>query len=60
MKRFEVLWYEKGDTDPKFKECSTKQAALNYYNKIKDNPNYYGFWVTKRNSDWEVVEEYIA
>lgn len=62
MKRFEVLWYvgEK-DTfgDYETKDFSTLQAAMNFYNKHKDDQDKYGWWVTKRNSNWEVIEDYV-
>ena len=59
MKRYEALWY----TDEKLenyetKEFSTLQALLNFYNKHKDDPNCFEWWLTKRNMYWEVVEDY--
>lgn len=59
MKRFEVLWYEIGNEDPVTREFSTRQAALNFYEKHKDEPDKSGWWVTKRNSNWKVTEDIV-
>ena len=65
MKRYEVLWYvgqnEKDalQGDIYTKEFSTKQAALNYYEKHKNDCGCFGWWVTKRNAYGDVVEDYI-
>lgn len=59
MKKFEVLWYVKGINDPKTKEFSSKKAALNYYEKHKDDKGCHGWWVTKRDEDWFVLEDII-
>lgn len=65
MKHFEVLWYE-GETeelafknDPKTETFKTKKQALNYYNKHKYDVNKYGWWVTKRDDEWFILDDYI-
>lgn len=57
---FEVLWY----TDKKLdnyvtKEFHTRSEALNFYNAHKNDKDKFGWWVTKRDSNWEVVEDII-
>lgn len=56
MKKFECLWYKKDEVFTK--EFSTKQALFNFYKKIKNVKTYHDFWLTKRDSDWAVVEDY--
>lgn len=64
--KFEVLWYE-GDNaedalqgDYHSKEFSSEQAAMRFYEKSKDDANKYGFWVTERDSDWDVVRDIVT
>ena len=60
MKRFELLWYvDEKQSDYETKEFSTKQALLNFYEKHKNDYNKFFFCGTKRNSNWEVVEDII-
>lgn len=60
MYKYEVLWYTGPDmNDYRTKEFSTKQAAMNFYNKHKDDDDKFGWWVTKRDEDWYVVEDYV-
>ena len=59
MNCYEVLWYVKGLNDPQFKVFSTRKSALNFYKKHKNNVNYYDWWVTKRNTYGEVIEDII-
>lgn len=66
MKRYEVLWYE-GPTeyvamhdDPHTKEFKTREEALDFYEKHKDDTDKFGWWVTKRDSDWSVIEDIIV
>lgn len=66
MKRYEVLWYE-GPTeyaamqdDPYTEEFKTRDEALDFYEKHKDDANKFGWWVTKRDSDWFVIEDIIV
>ena len=59
MNSFEVLWYVKGLNDPQFRVFSTRKSALNFYKKNKDNDNFYDWWVTKRNTQGEVIEDII-
>ena len=57
---YEVLWYnDEKLNNPEFKEFRTRKQALNYYETHKNDPDHYGWWVTKRNSDYEVVEDII-
>lgn len=61
MKRYEVLWYTSPEMcDYQTKEFSTRQAALNFYNEHKDDENKFGWWVTKRDKNWYVVEDIIV
>ena len=62
---FECLWYE-GLTeeqvfkdDPKTKEFTTKKQAMKYYEEHKNDSNKFGWWVTKRDNEWFVLEDYI-
>ena len=58
MKRYEALWYIDESLETyETKEFSTRQALLNFYNKNKNEINHYGWWLTKRNSNWEVIED---
>ena len=64
--KFEVLWYE-GDNaedalrgDYHSKEFSTEQAAMRFYEKSKGDSDKYGFWVTERDSDWDVVRDIVT
>ncbi len=64
--RFEVLWY-KGQTeeealrngDIQTKVFYTKKQALAFYEQHKNDTDKYGWWVTHRNADWEVIEDII-
>ena len=57
---YECLWYEDKElNNPQFKEFKTRKQALAFAAKHKDEPNHYGWWVTKRDSDGEVVEHII-
>jgi len=57
--KYEVLWYELGCDDPKTKEFNTKKQAMTFYESIKNDDNKDNFWVTKRDKDWNVVEDII-
>lgn len=57
---FEVSWY----TDEKLDNYETKEfrsraAAMNFYNAHEDDKDKFGWWVTRRNSDWAVVEDIV-
>ena len=59
---YEVLWYD--DTEQKFEHYETKsfksaKAAMNYYNKHKDDAGKYGWWVTKRDEDGVVIDDLV-
>ena len=59
MKHYEALWYyEDGNYDTA--EFSTEQALLNFYKKHKNDTDKSGWWLTKRNNDWEVIEDIFA
>ena len=59
MYSYEVLWYVKGKNDPQFRVFARRQSALNFYMKHKDDANLYDWWVTKRNTYGEVIEDII-
>lgn len=57
---YEVLWY----TLPKLSNYETrtfksKKAALNFYNKHKDDVDKWEWWVTKRDEEGYVIEDII-
>lgn len=56
FKRYEALWYYDND-DYDTAEFSTEQALKNFYKKHKNDPDKSGWWLTKRNKDWEVIED---
>lgn len=56
---YEVLWYYEVDGDCDFKEFKTRKQALQFYEKHKNDCDKFGFWVTKRNADGEVLEDII-
>ena len=56
--KYEVLWYTDPDTY-ETKEFSSRKAAMNYYEKHKDDDGKFGWWVTKRDEDWFVVEDLV-
>lgn len=56
---YEVLWYNHFDESYETREFKTRSEALSFYKKIKDDPLKHSFWVTKRNEDWEVIEDII-
>lgn len=62
MKRFEVLRYETTDVEEAClmtEDFSTLKAAMNFYEKNKNDSKKFGWFITKRNSNWEIVETYI-
>ena len=62
---FEALWYEGEDEDeamngdPHTKEFKTRKEVMNFYEKHKNDKNKFGWWVTRRDSDWFVVEDIV-
>lgn len=64
---YEVLWYVDVDetmlcdsyNDYRCREFKTKKEAMSFYELHKNDINKYGWWVTKRNRDGEVVEDLI-
>lgn len=63
--KFEVLWYEGANEDeakqgdPYTKEFDNEKDAMDYYNLIKDDEGKFGFWVTERDEDWQVVKDLV-
>lgn len=37
----------------------TRKQALKFYEQHKDDEDKAGWWITKRNKDWEVIEDII-
>lgn len=69
-KRFECLWYVKqydgqsdveamqfGDYDSK--DFYSRKDALNFYEKHKNDTDKCGWWVTRRDADWCVIEDIV-
>ena len=66
---YEALWYNKKPTesedegmqkgDCSFKEFASKKKALEYYEKHKNDADKCGWWVTKRDEDGMVEDDYI-
>ena len=56
--RFEVLWY-KEDGDYESQDFYTRKSALKFWAEHKNDQDKHDFWVTHRNSDWEVIEDII-
>ena len=63
---YEVLWYngaskedalQKGDYDTK--SFRTRKAAMNYYNKHKNDTNKFGWWVTYRDANGCILDDLI-
>lgn len=55
---YEALWYAdksmKGDYQTK--EFASKQQMLTFYNQHKNDSDKFGWWLTRRDSDWNVIE----
>lgn len=58
FKPYEVLWYDLGN-NVHTKTFSTEEAAMAYYEKHKDDDLKWGWWVTKRDKDWNVLEDLV-
>ena len=65
MYYYEVLWYE-GKTeeeamqgDPKTAQFHSRLSAIDYYSVKKLELNRWGWWITKRNQDDEILEDII-
>ena len=56
---YEALWFIVGHDDYNSKSFRSKKAALNFYNRHKDDPDKEGWWVTKRDEEGIVLEDYI-
>ena len=62
MEFYEVMWFSNHDgiiEDCFTLEFKTKDEALSYYSKHKDDKDKYGWKVTKRNERLDVLECYI-
>lgn len=65
MKRFEVLWYggktekEASDSDCETEEFGTRNSAMKFFNKHKDDEDKWNFMVTHRDADWCIVEDIV-
>lgn len=68
--RFEVLWYRQEIAEDIYgnvqhiertesKDFYTRKAALKFYEEHKNDTDKYGWWVTHRNANWEVIEDII-
>lgn len=57
---YEVLWYKNENLEnPTFKEFKTKKQALKFYEEHKKDTDKFGFWVTKRNEEGEVLKDLV-
>lgn len=65
MNKYEVLWYEvdaltnRATGDPFTKEFRTHNAAMNFYNRHKEDVDKCDWWVTKRDKDGYVIEDLV-
>ena len=67
--RYEVLWYKKLETetvaeamrngDYETKSFYTRKSAMKFYEEHKNDTDKCGWWITHRNSDWEVIEDIV-
>lgn len=62
--KYEVLWYEHHNEEANYeithtREFKTRKQAMGFFNKICKDPKNYGFWVTKRDEDWNVIEDLV-
>lgn len=60
FKSYEVLWFERGSEDTFTMEFAQRRSALKFYEQHKNDPDKYAWWVTKRNREWEVIEDIIV
>lgn len=58
-KHYEVLWYDTNGENPQSKDFATRKQALAFYEKHKADTDKTGWWVTKRDEDWNVIEDII-
>lgn len=57
---FEVLWYTDEELNNyETKEFRSRAAAMDFYNAHKNDKDKFAWWVTRRNSDWAVVEDIV-
>lgn len=66
MAPFEVLWYTGENEEDALlgssstKEFKTRKQALAFYEKHKNDPEKFAFWVTRRDNEyWDVIEDII-
>lgn len=58
FKCFEVRWFDEyGNVYTK--EFARRKEALKYYHQHENDEEKYGWLVTKRNLNWEIVEDII-
>ena len=61
MKKYECLWYtDEERSDFETKDFSTAKAAIDFYEKHKDDACKFGWWVTERDEDWYVVDDLVC
>lgn len=63
MSFYEALWFMDHDDiieDVFTKEFKTKKQALDYYEKHKNDPDKYGWLVTKRGHGFKPLEIYVG
>lgn len=57
---YEVLWYTDKELNYyETKEFRSRAEAMNFYNAHKNDKDKFAWWVTRRNSDWAVVEDIV-
>lgn len=57
---YEVLWYTDEELNNyETKEFRSRAAAMDFYNAHKNDKDKFAWWVTRRNSDWAVVEDIV-
>lgn len=63
--RFEVLWYEGANEQEAYqgdyhtKEFFTRKKAIAFYKDHKEDEGKFGWMVTHRNADWEIIEDIV-
>ena len=60
FKSYEVLWFEDGNESFETKEFSQRRSALKFYEEHKNDKEKYSFWVTRRDHEWNVIENIVV